>query len=266
MTTLSTLNLALAALLVIVLAAFSWFAQWGVQRSLLIATVRTIVQLSCIGFLLTLLFNDLAAIWLIPIVALMILLAGREVMVRQKYRLAGNLGAYFIGLAAMSLSSITITLYGLLVAVQHDPWYEPQYAIPLLGMVLGNTMTGISLAMDRLNQMVLDHHAQIEQQLMLAYAPAQAIRQFRNEAARAGMIPIINAMSAAGIISLPGMMTGQILSGTPPIEAVKYQLLIMFMIVGATGIGILLALHLSVGRYFDDRQRLLLDRIHIKGR
>lgn len=265
MTTLSYFNLSLACLLVVALASFSFYARWAVGRSLLIATTRAVIQLALIGSILTLLFHELAAIWLIPIVSIMILLAGREVMVRQKYRLAGG-GSYLIGLCAMSISSVTVTLYGLLVAVQHEPWYEPQYAIPLLGMVLGNTMTGISLAMDRLNQTVLQQQQQIEQQLMLGCSYKIAIQQSRNEAARAGLIPIINAMSAAGIISLPGMMTGQILSGTEPMEAVKYQLLIMFMIVGATGIGVLLALNLTVRRLFDERERLLIDHIQIKER
>jgi energy-coupling factor transporter ATP-binding protein EcfA2 len=76
-----------------------------------------------------------------------------------------------------------------------------------------------------------------------------------------GMLPIINAMAAAGIVSLPGMMTGQILGGNPPVEAVKYQILIMFLIAGGTGLGVMFALWLTARRLFDDRHRLRLDRI-----
>jgi len=83
----------------------------------------------------------------------------------------------------------------------------------------------------------------------------------RREAIRVGMIPIINAMSAAGVISLPGMMTGQILAGTPPVEAVKYQILVMFLIAGGTGFGTVVAVSLGARRLFDERQRLRLDRL-----
>jgi putative ABC transport system permease protein len=77
------------------------------------------------------------------------------------------------------------------------------------------------------------------------------------------MIPIINAMSAAGIVSLPGMMTGQILAGTPPVEAVKYQILVMFLIAGGTGFGTMVAVSLAARRLFDERQRLRLDRLRL---
>ncbi len=81
---------------------------------------------------------------------------------------------------------------------------------------------------------------------------------------RAGMIPIINAMAAAGVVSLPGMMTGQILAGAPPVEAVKYQILIMFLIAAGTGFGTLLAVWAGARRLFDERQRLRLDRLRSK--
>jgi putative ABC transport system permease protein len=90
---------------------------------------------------------------------------------------------------------------------------------------------------------------------------SRAISDSRREAIRVGMIPIINAMSAAGIVSLPGMMTGQILAGTPPVEAVKYQILVMFLIAGGTGFGTVVAVSLAARRLFDERQRLRLDRL-----
>ena len=83
----------------------------------------------------------------------------------------------------------------------------------------------------------------------------------RRESARVGMIPIINAMAAAGLVSLPGMMTGQILAGAPPIEAVKYQILIMFLIAAGTGFGTLIAVGAGARHLFDDRHRLRLDRL-----
>ncbi|MDH5473994.1 MAG: ABC transporter permease, partial [Gammaproteobacteria bacterium] len=145
--------------------------------------------------------------------------------------------------------------------IQADPWYHPQYAIPLLGMLLGNTMTGIALGMDRLVQTAWQQRSSIEQRLMLGQTGHQAINEIRKESMRAGMIPIINSMAAAGIVSLPGMMTGQILAGAPPVEAVKYQILIMFLITAGTGFGVISVLWFISRRLFDNRHRLRFDQL-----
>ena len=255
---LSHLDLAIAALLVIALAGLSWKQQLGLQQQLLIAGLRTVIQLGLIGLVLKALFEDLHPVWLIPVSLLMVMAAGREVIARQDRRLAGG---YLVGTGAMFVSSFSITLLALVVIVQPAPWYQPQYAIPLLGMMLGNTMTGIAVGMERLLKTVADDHERIEQRLMLGETPEVALSEALRDAARAGMIPIINAMAAAGIVSLPGMMTGQIMAGAPPVEAVKYQILIMFMVTAGTGFGTLLALKLSAKRLFDERARLKLDRL-----
>jgi putative ABC transport system permease protein len=103
----------------------------------------------------------------------------------------------------------------------------------------------------------------IEARLVLGHSAQQAVSDIRRQVFRSGLIPIINAMAAAGVISLPGLMTGQILAGAEPVEAVKYQILIMFLIAGGAGFGTLAALWLAVRRLFDERQRLRLDRLKI---
>src|SRR5690606_19399035 len=102
-------------------------------------------------------------------------------------------------------------------------------------------LTGIALALDRLTQNAWDQRNVIEQRLMLGETAAEAVADIRRYSMRSGLIPSINAMAVAGIVSLPGMMTGQILAGAPPIEAVKYQILIMFLVVAGTGFGTLAA-------------------------
>ena len=96
---------------------------------------------------------------------------------------------------------------------------------------------------------------------MLGQEWSNAIEGVRHESIRSGMIPIINSMAAAGIVSLPGMMTGQIIAGSPPLEAVKYQIMIMFLIAAGTGFGTLIAVNLGAARLFDERQRLCLSRL-----
>jgi putative ABC transport system permease protein len=128
-------------------------------------------------------------------------------------------------------------------------------------MLLGNTMNGVAISLDRLNQSAWDKRQAIEAQLTLGASWSEAITDIRRDSIRSGLIPIINAMSTAGIVSLPGMMTGQILSGTPPVEAVKYQIMIMLLIATGTGLGTLAAVTLGSRRLFDARQRLRLDRL-----
>lgn len=253
-------DLALAAVLVFLLAALSFRMKLGVHGQLLVAAGRTAAQLTIVGFVLKLVFDDTRLVWVVLVTGVMLLVAGREVMARQQHRLAGWWG-FGIGSASMFVSSFGITVLALLTIIQVHPWYEPQYAIPLLGMMLGNTMNGIALGLDRLHASASDQRSVIEARLILGQEWTEAMADIRHRAMRTGMIPIINAMAAAGIVSLPGMMTGQILAGAPPLEAVKYQILIMFMITAGTGFGTLLAVSAAARRLFDERQRLRLDRL-----
>ena len=257
---LSPFDLALAALLIVALAGLSLRLRLGVERQLLIAAARTTIQLLLIGLVLKVLFDNARLAWVTLIALIMLAVAGREVMVRQKHRLAGWWGLG-VGTLSMFVSSFAVTVLALVAVIGNTPWYAPQYAIPLLGMVLGNTMNGISLGMDRLTQEATQKRAVIETRLALGHNWSRAISDSRRDAIRVGMIPIINSMAAAGIVSLPGMMTGQILAGSPPVEAVKYQILVMFLIAGGTGFGTLVAVMLAARRLFDERQRLRLDRL-----
>jgi len=260
MITLDAFDLSLAALLVIGLALTSARSYPGIAKQLLVAAVRTAIQLTLIGLVLKTLFANSGLLWVGALSLVMLAIAGREVMVRQHRRFAGSWG-YGIGVLSMFISSFTVALFALVVVVGNEPWYQPQYAIPLLGMLLGNTMNGIALALDRLTQTAWDQKDVIEARLMLGHTAGESVSGIRQQVFRSGLIPIINAMAAAGVVSLPGMMTGQILAGAEPVEAVKYQIMIMFLIAAGAGFGTLAAVHLSVRRLFDERQRLRLDRL-----
>jgi len=257
---LSPLDLSLAALLVLAFAGLSWLLHLGLGRRIIIAALRSAVQLLLLGLVLKSLFAETNLLLIGLLTLIMLAVAGYEVMARQKHRYKGAWG-YGIGTTSMFLSSFSITLLALLVIVQVDPWYTPQYLIPMLGMLLGNTMTGIAIALDRLTSTASAQRGQIEAQLMLGFDCIESIREIRREALRSGLIPVINAMATAGIVSLPGMMTGQILGGSPPMEAAKYQILILFLIAAGTGLGSAAAIWIGSHRLFDARQRLRLDRL-----
>lgn len=257
---LSWWQLGLAALLVLLLALVAHWQRLGVSRPLLIAAARTAIQLALIGLVLEALFAVGSLFWVALMATVMLLVAGREVMARQKHRLTGG-WAFGIGTLSMFISAFSVTILTLAVIIGPEPWYTPQYAIPLLGMLLGNTMTGVALSLDRLTESVWRQRAVIENRLMLGQRWQEAISDLRREAMRSGMMPMINAMAAAGIVSLPGMMTGQILAGTAPGLAVKYQVLVMFTITVGSGFGTLAAVILGSRRLFDQRERLRVDRL-----
>jgi putative ABC transport system permease protein len=257
---LSPTDLGLAALLVLLLALVSRRMGLGLGGQFVVAALRTTVQLSLVGLVLKIVFASVHPLFMAGMALVMLLAAAREVMARQKRRFAGWWG-FGMGASAMFVSSFAVTVLALTVVIRVKPWYTPQYAIPLLGMLLGNTMTGIALGLDRLTDSAWERRTTIEGRLMLGHSWSQAIAEIRRASARSAMIPTINSMAAAGLVSLPGMMTGQILAGNPPMEAVKYQIMIMFIISAGTGFGALIAVWVGARRLFDERHRLRLDRL-----
>ncbi len=253
-------DLAIAAVLVLLLAGLSFRLQLGIEKRVVIAAVRSAVQLSLLGLVLKVIFAQSNPVAIGLLTLFMLLVASYEVMNRQQRRYRGYWGMG-VGILSMFISSFSVTLLALLVILQVDPWYTPQYLIPLLGMMLGNTMTGVALSLDSLNQNAWQQRASIEARLMLGHEWQDAIAEIRRNALRTGLIPILNAMAAAGVVSIPGMMTGQILAGSSPMEAAKYQILILFLVSASIGLGSMTAIWIGSKHLFDERQRLRLDRL-----
>lgn len=257
---LGALELAIAAALVLAVALLGIPLRIGLTAQMLVAAARMVAQLLLVGMVLETLFEFSSLPWIALIATVMVLVAAREVTARQSKPFAGA-WRYGIGALAMFLSSFSVAALALVVIVRPSPWFTPQYAIPLLGMLLGNTMNGLAVALDRLTQDAYAQREIIETRLACGQTAAEAISDVRRTAIRAGMIPTVNAMAVAGLVSLPGMMTGQILAGTPPAQAVKYQILIMFLITAGVGFGTFGASWLAARRLFDGRERLRLDRL-----
>ena len=260
---LSITDLIIAGLLVGILALVNFLQGTSLAKLIVVAALRCATQLVLIGLVLKLLFDHINLALIASLATVMLVVAGREVVARQQHPLQGLWG-FGTGTLAMFVSSFTLAIFALTLIVNADPWYTPQYAIPLLGMLLGNTMNGVSISLDRLTHSAYVQRSVIEQRLLLGETSAQAFSNIRQESLRAGMIPIINAMTTAGVVNLPGMMTGQILAGSPPVEAVKYQILILFLISVGTGFGVKLALWLAARRLFDQRERLRLDNLRLR--
>ncbi|MEO0604333.1 MAG: ABC transporter permease, partial [Myxococcota bacterium] len=147
------------------------------------------------------------------------------------------------------------------LVIRVEPWWAPRYLVPLVGMILGNALTGVSLGVDRALTVVEEQQHALEALLALGASRLEAARPVAAEALRTGMIPILNAMSAVGLITIPGMMTGQILGGAEPALAARYQLLILFLIAGAVALGTTIAVFAVLAWLIDDDPKLRPDRI-----
>ena len=159
---LSPWDLALAAVLVAILAAFAARMRLGISRQLILNSIRMTVQLLLVGLVLKVIFGQTRLPWIALMAFVMLAVAGREVMARQKHRFRGWWG-YGMGTVSMFISSFTVAILAMTVIVAPEPWFRPQYAIPLLGMLLGNTMNGIALSLDRLTQSTWQQRARREQ-------------------------------------------------------------------------------------------------------
>lgn len=250
-----------AALLILVNGVLSFVLRLGLERRLLGAALRMSVQLLLIGSVLHWVFAVSRWYLVLGLMVFMTAIAGVAAVRRTGYRYAG---IWVSSIVSVWASSWVVTWTALLAIVQVEPWYRPQYAIPLLGMILGNTLNGIALGLDRFAAELDAHRDQVEGLLALGATRWEAARISVQEAVRTGMIPILNSMAVAGLVSLPGMMTGQLLAGVEPVRAVKYQIVIMFLIASGTALGTVGVVLFSYRRMFSaDHQFLphLLERL-----
>jgi putative ABC transport system permease protein len=255
---LSYVQVALAALLIVINGAISAVLSLGLGRRLMVAAVATVVQLLLIGLILQWIFGLDRWEAVVGIMLVMTLVAGVAAVQRTHLRFPG---IWLASLVSVWASAWLMESLALFAVVRVDPWYSPHYAIPLLGMILGNTLNGIALGLDRLGGELTAQRAQVEALLALGATRWEAARQPIQQAVRTGMIPTINAMMVVGIVSLPGMMTGQLLAGVAPVEAVKYQIVIMFLISSATALGTVAVVLLSYLSLFNADHQFLRSRI-----
>ena len=259
---LSAGRLAIAASLILLCGAISLALQLGLERRLLLAAVRTIVQLLLIGMVLKTIFQVDRWYIVLALMATMTLIAGMAAVRRTGRRYPG---IWLDSIVSMWASSWLIVAVALVAVIDVRPWYMPQYAIPLLGMILGNTLNGISLGLDRLGEELTSKRDRIETLLALGATRWEAARSPIQEAIRTGMTPVINSMMIVGLVSLPGMMTGQLLAGAEPLQAVMYQIVIMFLIAAGTSLGTLSVVLLGYRRLFTADHQFLPGRLVRRG-
>jgi putative ABC transport system permease protein len=254
-------QLALAAALIGINLILSIRLQLRLEKQLWIGSVRMTVQLLLIGYILNWIFTLQSAWLVLGVTLLMTLLAGQSAVSRTKRRYPGMFWNSVVSIFASSALMIGVIVTSI---IRVEPWYSPQYVIPMLGMILGNALTGISLALDRLTEDLTVRREQIESLLALGATRWEAAQQSIQEAVRTGMIPTINQMMVMGTVSLPGMMTGQIIAGANPTDAVRYQIVLIFAIAAGTGLAIMGIVLLGFRALFNAEHQLRLDRLHFR--
>ncbi len=250
---LSVWQLALALLLVAVVVAISIRQGLGLGRDILVGSLRAIVQLYLVGLVLTAVFQGARWYSVLLILLVMIAIAAQAAVSRLGRPLPG---AHGIAAASLTISTAATLAYVIGVIVEVRPWYEPQYIIPIAGMILGSATTSAALAGDRLQGELRTRADEIEARLALGFSGREAVQPMVTAALRAAMIPTVNGMMTVGVVQLPGMMTGQILAGSSPLLAVKYQLVVVFMQAAATAVASLVFVWLAVSRYLTPAHQL----------
>ena len=254
----TALDLLFSTGLVLIAGIVSIALQLKLERKLFLAALRTAIQLFLVGYVLKYIFAFQNATFMVLVIGTMIGFASLAAVKRADRQLKDAAGMAFI---TLTLSSLITTFLVTRVIIGVKPWYEARYLIPLLGMILGNALNGLSLCLNKLLDSFADKKAEVELHLSLGGNRWEAARDTIRAGVRTGMIPIINTMMVVGVVSLPGMMTGQIIAGASPVEAVKYQIVVMFMVAAGTSLGCILMALLVYRRLFNSQHQLQAELI-----
>ena len=223
-------DLGLAGALVLVAIGLSWWQRLGLARGFAIGAIRATIQLVLVGYVLSYLFATRR--WYLVMLALLVMLLAATKTATDRQRGSRRTLFPIAGSAILLGAGLTLIYVDQIVLGVH-PWYDPQYLIPLFGMIVGNAMNGAALAAERLASEMESRRGEVEAYLALGASPASASAEPVRRALVAALIPAVNGLMIVGLVSLPGMMTGQILAGSPPQTAVRYQIVVAFMLAGA---------------------------------
>ncbi len=237
----SWMHVAVATLFIISAGICSICLKLKLEKDLLIGTIRTFIQLFLLAYVLKYVFALNNPLVILLLFSLMIYFAASIISGRVKEKKV----SYFLPVfASMFLSYVIINSIVMTVVIQVEPWYYPVYFIPIGGMIIGNSMNALAISINIWFDTLKKERDRIELYLSLGATPVESTLDNFKNAIKSGMIPSINALMSVGVVSIPGMMTGQILAGVDPFIAIKYQIVIMLLLVGSTTISSVFALHI----------------------
>lgn len=243
------LSLAFTLAFVVLSLGLSLWLKLGVGKDLLIATVRAIIQLLLVGYLLRFVFHVGNVFLILAMIGLMIWVATMNARGRAK-----DIPRVGWIIAAGLVVSEVVTM-GLLLGMHVVP-FQPKYVIPISGLVIGNSMVACGVLLNRLHHQVRNSKSEIDAVLALGGTPKQAMFPHVKQSIRAGLIPTIDSTKTTGLVQLPGMMTGQIIAGADPVQAVRYQLMILFCVLACSALSSIVVGFLTYPRLFTRHQQL----------
>lgn len=236
-----------ASLLMLVAGIVSWRLRLGQTRRIAVSTVRAFVQLLAMGLLLVYLFRY-QTWWLVGLVLVGMCIAATQIATGRTKNVMGGLWADTF--ASITVSSLVISFIVVEGVIHADPWYNAMQLVPITGMMLGNTLSASAVATDRLLSSMDSRASEIYTMVALGATPREAAFPSIKAAVGAGMTPTLAQLSAAGIVQIPGMMSGQILAGADPVIAAKYQIVVLLMISAATTLSIVMMCFLAYKKRF----------------
>jgi putative ABC transport system permease protein len=235
--------------LVAIAALVSIWQRADLERDIAVATIRSFVQLTAIGYVIKFIFEQNNLAFVIALLTVMVVF-GAFTAQRRARRVPH---AFWPLLLALAIAGSTTLLLVVAVGV-----FKPQarYLVPVGGMVIGNAMTAAAVALNRLGDDVSDGAAQIEATLALGATASQAMRPLLRRSLRSGMIPLIDSTKTTGLIFFPGTMVGMLLAGASPINAVRLQLVLLYVLLGSVALAALTAVHVAYRNFFTEAHQL----------
>ena len=249
----SNTSLLISVSLMLVVAIIGFINKLGITKNVLLGTIRSFAQLTLMGYVLEWIFDLSRWYFTVLMIIVMIIFATYDSYKRIDFRPGKT---FFCCLTSMVIGTAFPLAFMFYIVLKIAPWYNPQYVIPISAMVISNTMTAISIALNTFGNDLRLRRYEVEAKLSLGAKKGLALEAIRKSAIKAGLIPTINALMVLGIVKLPGMMTGQILGGVSPIESVKYQLLIMYMISSAAAVSLFILVYLVENGVFNNREQI----------
>lgn len=247
--TMNITSLLIASSLVLVTLFFSYSQKLKLEKEIIISVARAIIQLVAVGYILEYIFGLENPIFTTLLLLIMTFNAAYNAAKRGKAIRNGFLISF---LSITSGASITLTVLVCSKAIQ----YEPYQIIPVGGMIISNSMVALGLCYKQITSDFKNRRQEVETELSLGADILPSSIEIIRNSIKTGMLPTIDGAKTLGIVSLPGMMTGLILAGTPPVEAIKYQIMVTFMILSTTSISSFIACYFSYRGFFNNRKQL----------
>lgn len=247
----STISLIYTAIFYIIFILISAVFSKNLWKDFVIGGIRAGGQLLIIGFLLQYILKLKSPFYVFLIIFVMILIGTYEAYKRQKLKTKNRKLAIYT-FYSLIISYSVVSFFMMFVILKLTPFFNPRYIIPMSGMIIGNSMNSVSVALNAFNKSIKDNIDKIETSLSLGATPYIAVKESLQSSFKLAMMPKINSLMITGLVQLPGMMSGQIISGTLPTTAIKYQYVILLLITSGAGFAVMLALFLNFRSLFGE--------------